>query len=162
MKKYKTNVIDISSETDKIERGEGFYSVCKTEHEKDMRPARKNLNILKEALFLISSSSAHLNNKSNCFYKLSSLLERVLKSYGTDKWDSFLRKFKVKIMRICEDIKREKRDEFDKMFNDMNINNDSDDSNNFKLDDNQKNIIYNMLLANGVSDEEAINELLKY
>ena len=30
------------------------------------------------------------------------------------------------------------------------------------LNDEQKNEIYNMLLANGVSHEEALNELLKY
>ena len=94
---------------------------------------------------------------------MSQLIKKVLSIYESSEPKEFLRRLKNRLFKVCDKTKRERLDD---LHNPSTLNTSQLDMNPLLmqegLNDEQKNEIYNMLLANGVSHEEALNELLKY
>lgn len=163
MKTERNNTVDLTSQIENIAKGEGFYSVFVSEHQRNSRPARKSINGLKELFVLLSSPQEETPPKDKGLNKLSQLIKKVLSIYENSEPKEFLRKLKKRLFKVCDKIKSER---FNDLYNPTienkpleNINPPIQDE---ELKEEQINEIYNMLLANGLSHEEAINELLKY
>ena len=163
MKTERSNTIDLTSQIENIAKGEGFYSVFISEQEKNSRPARKSINGLKDLFVLLSSPQEPPQPKDTGLNKLSQLIKKVLSIYESSEPKEFLRRLKNRLFKVCDKTKRERLDD---LHNPSTLNTSQLDMNPLLmqegLNDEQKNEIYNMLLANGVSHEEALNELLKY
>ena len=95
--------------------------------------------------------------------KLSQLIKKVLSIYESSDPKEFLRRLKNRLFKVCDKIKRERlNDLYNPSIESVSQINMNPHLMQEGLNDEQKNEIYNMLLANGVSHEEALNELLKY
>ena len=163
MKTERNNTIDLTSQIENIAKGEGFYSAFISEQEKNSRPARKSINGLKDLFVLLSSPQGAPQPKDKGLNKLSQLMKKILSIYESSEPKEFLRKLKNRLFKVCDKIKSERLNDL----HNPSIENASQINMNPHLmqeglNDEQKNEIYNMLLANGVSHEEALNELLKY
>ena len=162
MKTKKENTIDLSSHIENIEKGEGFYSVFIAEQQRNSRPARKSINGLKDLFVLLYYPVEEHPPKDECLSRLSLLVKKIVSVYENSNPRDLLRKLKKRIIRVCDKIKEEKiNDFFNPSFTQESL---QSGENNMEenLNDTQKNEIYNMLLENGVTHNEAINELLKY
>ena len=163
MKTERNNTVDLTSQIENIAKGEGFYSVFISEQEKNSRPARKSINGLKDLFVLLSSPQEPPQPKDTGLNKLSQLIKKVLSIYESSEPKEFLRRLRNRLFKVCDKTKRERLDD---LHNPSTLNTSQLDMNPLLmqegLNDEQKNEIYNMLLANGVSHEEALNELLKY
>ena len=161
MKTKKESTIDLSSHIENIEKGEGFYSVFIAEQQRNSRPARKSINELRDLFVLLYYPEEEHPPKDECLTRLSHLVKKIISVYENSNHRELIRKLKKRIILICDKIKKEKINDF---FNPTTLESLPSDEKNKEenLDDTQKNEIYNMLLENGVSPDEAINELLKY
>ena len=163
MRTETNNTVDLTSRLENIERGEGFYSTFMSEQQRISRPARKSINGLKDLFVLLSSPQEPPQPKDTGLNKLSQLIKKVLSIYESSEPKEFLRRLKNRLFKVCDKTKRERLDD---LHNPSTLNTSQLDMNPLLmqegLNDEQKNEIYNMLLANGVSHEEALNELLKY
>ena len=163
MKTEKSNTIDLTSKIDAIEQGEGFYSAFISEQQRNSRPARKSINGLKDLFVLLATPQEEVQTKEKSLTKLSQLIKKVLSIYENSEPSEFLRKLKRRIFKLCDKIKSEKlNDLYNPAIEEMSQMSTTPELQEEGLNDAQKNEIYNMLLANGVSHEEAINELKKY
>lgn len=158
MKEKFYNSVDLSSQIEKIEKGYGFYSSFMKEHKKNLSPARKMLNELKELFTLLCSPAAEGAESNGQVVKIVTLAKRLEGLFGSLAEGEYIVKLKKRISKICDDM-RHKSEGGDAPLPTALFEDISPDE---RLDDGQKNVIYNMLLANGVSHEEAMNELLKY
>ena len=162
MKTEKNNTIDLTSKIDAIEQGEGFYSVFISEQQRNSRPARKSINGLKD-LFVLLTTPQEEQTKEKSLTKLSQLIKKVLAIYENSEPSEFLRKLKRRLFKVCDKIKSEKHNDiYNPAIEEMSQMSVTPELHEESLNDAQKNEIYNMLLANGVSHEEAVNELKKY
>ncbi len=161
MKTETNNTIDLSSQIENIARGDGFYSVFLAEHQRNSRPARQTINGLKDLFNLLYNPVEEFYSEEKSLNKLSQLTNKVLIVYESSNPKDFLRKLRKRVLKICEKIKSENINELNnppvEQDNTKSVGNEQQD-----IDDAQKELIYNMLLANGVSPEEALNELIKY
>ena len=163
MKTETNNTVDLTSQIENIEKGEGFYSTFISEQQRISRPARKSINGLKELFVLLSPPCEESNPEDKGLNKLSQLIKKMLSIYESSEPKDFLRKLKKRLLKLCDKMKSGRVND---MYNpavgaalQMEPNPIPMDEG---LNDEQKNEIYNMLLANGISHEEALNELLKY
>ena len=163
MKTERSNTIDLTSQIENIAKGEGFYSVFISEQEKNSRPARKSINGLKDLFVLLSSPQEPPQPKDTGLNKLSQLIKKVLSIYESSEPKEFLRKLKKRLLKLCDKMKSERVNDIYNPAVETALQIEPNPiSMEEGLNDEQKNEIYNMLLANGVSHEEALNELLKY
>lgn len=163
MKREINNAVDLSSKIENIARGEGFYSVFISEHQRNSRPARKSINGLKELFKLLYNPIDEMFCEEGGLDKLSHFTDKVLTIYKNSDPKEFLRKLRKRILKICERMKSENINEFPNPLIEQDNNKSFvNDPTEQDLDEDQKNLIYNMLLNNGVSPEEALNELIKY
>ena len=162
MKTKKDTTIGLSSHIEKIEKGEGFYAVFIAEQQRNSRPARKSLNGLRDLFVLLYYPEEEQHPKDECLTRLSLLVKKIVSVYENSNPRELLRRLKKGIIHLCDKIKEEKINNF---FN-SSITQESlprgEKGKEENLNDTQKNEIYNMLLENGVTHDEAINELLKY
>ena len=163
MKTDTNNTVDLTSHVENIAKGEGFYSVFISEHQRNQRPARKSINGLKDLFVLLYNPQEESHPKEKSLNKLSQLIKRILSLYENSEPKDFLKKLKKQLFKVCDKIKSERKND---LYNpkiekqtQMSINPELPEEG---LNDAQIKELYNMLLANGVSHEEAINELLKY
>jgi hypothetical protein len=162
MKTKKVNTIDLSSHIEKIEKGEGFYSVFIAEQQRNSRPARKSINGLRDLFILLHHPAKEHPPKDECLTRLSLLVKKIISVYENSNPRELIRKLKKRIIHVCDKIKEEKiNDLFNSSFTQESLPSGEDDKEEV-LNNTQKQEIYNMLLENGVSHDEAINELLKY
>ncbi|MBR4119679.1 MAG: hypothetical protein IKK64_06330 [Bacteroidales bacterium] len=162
MKTDNGNTIDLTSHIEDIERGEGFYATLVAEKQRISRPARKRINGLRE-LFVLLYDPVEKQQSDSALSRLSQLIKRVLLVYENAHPKEFLRKLRKRLFKICDKLRGSQSKDLplpEVMQEDvMDITQQDVD---LPLDDTQKELIYNMLLSNGVTHEEAINELSKY
>lgn len=162
MKTNNGNTIDLTSHIEEIERGEGFYATLVAEKQRISRPARKRINGLRE-LFVLLYDPVEKQQSDSALSRLSQLIKRVLLVYENAHPKEFLRKLRKRLFKICDKLRGNQSKDLplpEIMQEDvMDIAQQDVD---LPLDDTQKELIYNMLLSNGVTHEEAINELSKY
>ncbi len=162
MKTNNGNTIDLTSHIEEIERGEGFYATFVAEKQRISRPARKRINGLRE-LFVLLYDPVEKQQSDSALSRLSQLIKRVLLVYENAHPKEFLRKLRKRLFKICDKLRGSQSKDLplpEIMQEDvMDIAQQDVD---LPLDDTQKELIYNMLLSNGVTHEEAINELSKY
>lgn len=162
MKTNNGNTIDLTSHIEEIERGEGFYATLVAEKQRISRPARKRINGLRE-LFVLLYDPVEKQQSDSALSRLSQLIKRVLLVYENAHPKEFLRKLRKRLFKICDKLRGSQSKDLplpEIMQEDvMDITQQDVD---LPLDDTQKELIYNMLLSNGVTHEEAINELSKY
>ena len=162
MKTNNGNTIDLTSHIEEIERGEGFYATLVAEKQRISRPARKRINGLRE-LFVLLYDPVEKQQSDSALSRLSQLIKRVLLVYENSHPKEFLRKLRKRLFKICDKLRGSQSKDLplpEIMQEDvMDIAQQDVD---LPLDDTQKELIYNMLLSNGVTHEEAINELSKY
>ena len=162
MKTNNGNTIDLTSHIEEIERGEGFYATLVAEKQRISRPARKRINGLRE-LFVLLYDPVEKQQSDSALSRLSQLIKRVLLVYENAHPKEFLRKLRKRLFKICDKLRGSQSKEVplpEIMQEDiMDV---AQQEVELPLDDSQKDFIYNMLLSNGVTHEEAINELSKY
>ena len=163
MRTETNNTVDLTSRLENIERGEGFYSTFMSEQQRISRPARKSINGLKELFALLSPPCEEPKHEDKGLSKLSQLIKKVLSIYESSEPKEFLRKLKKRLLKLCDKMKSERVNDIYNPAVETALQIEPNPiSMEEGLNDEQKNEIYNMLLANGVSHEEALNELLKY
>ncbi|MBR5241407.1 MAG: hypothetical protein IKW05_05670 [Muribaculaceae bacterium] len=161
MKTEKNTIIDLTSQLDKIAEGKGFYSVFTDEQQRNSRPSRKAINGLKELFVLLYNPSTELQTKEKSLNRLSQLVKKVLVLYENSTPKDFLQMLKKRIFKLCDKLKRGNSKESYNPTIEEYVNTIPEYTEE-RLSEAQKNEIYNKLLANGVSHEEALNELIKY
>lgn len=162
MKTKKESTIDLSSHIEDIKKGEGFYSVFIAEQQRNSRPARKSINGLRDLFILLHHPMEEHPPKDECLTRLSLLVKNIISVYENSNPRELLRKLKKRIIHVCDKIKEEKINNlFNPSFTQESLPS-GEKSKEENLNDTQKNEIYNMLLENGITHDEAINELFKY
>lgn len=163
MKTQNDNIVDLSSQIENIAQGDGFYSVFVTEQRRNSRPARKAINELKDIFCLLYNPDEVHHPRDKSLNKLSQFSDKVMAIYESLQPKEFLRKLRKRFFKVRDKIRSENLEELYNLgFEQDNLMSGEEEPIGQELDEAQKNLIYNMLLENGVSQEEALNELIKY
>ncbi|MEG1999586.1 MAG: hypothetical protein RR015_06190, partial [Bacteroidales bacterium] len=156
--------------------GAGFYTVCKNEQKRVMKPARRSLNELAKGLKLLSppcSDDYGLGEESYLTLHLGRVLAQGLILKQDKDLDKIISEFRHRIYSLIESVAK---GPLPKSFvEDVEQSPDTDiyggaltadvpplqheAVSTAGLDDGQKHLLYNMLIANGCTQTEAKEEI---